>query len=116
MTKLHFVTVTYFLEVKHFNLYISETVRASAKMCGRQLPWNSVTAKIALCDLDLLFGGKKIFFVISFKRLELAQKCVASMCRFRHWPENGVIEKIVLCDLDLLFGGETFKMLIPLKQ
>ena len=68
---------------------------------------NSVTAKMALRDIDLPFRGKVIKIRISLKRQELALKCVEDICRFWHLPSNGVFAKIVLRDLDLLFNGET---------
>ena len=62
LRKLYYATVTYFLKVTKYNFYISETVRASAKLCGRhlwiirrQLPSKGVIAKNVLRDLDLLF-------------------------------------------------------------
>ena len=50
--------------------YISETVRASAKMCRRDcrflyLPSMGVIVNIALHDIYFLFGGKKCKIVIA---------------------------------------------------
>ena len=55
---MHSVTLNYFLEVDILRLYISEMVRASARMTGKHLPSNGVIAKIALRDLDLLSRSK----------------------------------------------------------
>ena len=46
-------------EVDILRRYISEMVRASARMTGRHLPSNGVIAKIALRDLDLLSRSNK---------------------------------------------------------
>ena len=61
----------FFLKVKIKNVYISETVRASLKICGRHL--NILTfaiefVKIALLELDLLFGGQQSKIVTCLKR------------------------------------------------
>ena len=86
MRKYHSVTLTYFLEVNICKRYISETVRASVKMCGRQcrfryLPLNGVIAKITLRDLDLICEGKFFLIVIYLKRQELEQKFVGDIGR-----------------------------------
>ena len=63
LRKLHFVTVTYFLEVQIWNCYIFETATADAKnvwetyvesdICHRMVQLR----KIAFRDINLLFEG-----------------------------------------------------------
>ena len=79
------------------------------------MPSNGVSATIALCDLDLLFEGKKCKICIYLKRKELAQKFMGHICRFWHLSSNDVIAKIAFHDLDLLFEDQNSKILISLK-
>ena len=60
--------MTNFLKVKILKCYISETGKASTKICGdicKFLHWpsNGVIVKVLLFDFDRLFEGKKIFFM-----------------------------------------------------
>ena len=62
-----------FWRSKMLNCYTSVTVRASAKCVGDicrcwYLPSNGVIAKIAHCDLELVFEGHKFLIFISLKR------------------------------------------------
>ena len=66
------MTLTFVLEVIKKN-YISETVRASAKMCGRYLYILTFTiewfiAKFALRDLVPFFEGHECKMLLSLKR------------------------------------------------
>ena len=71
-----------FEDNKIWNVNISETVRAGAKMHGtafRDFYIQHRTASLQTlysCDIDLFFEGKQFETLISMKPRELEQKCV----------------------------------------
>ena len=70
IAKIGFVTLTYFLKINIFVIFISETMRGSAKMCGRQLKILTIViewcnSEIEIRDLDLLFERQVFENVIS---------------------------------------------------
>ena len=74
---------------------------------------NGVTENIVLHDLDLQYGGNKIYlFFISGTEMDSIKICFGDICRYWHFPTNGIITKIILRDLDLLFGSQNSRMLI----
>ena len=67
-----FRTMYYFLNVKHYYFYISETVGANAEMLGHicgysRLPSNAAIANIIFRDLDLFL---EIIIILNFYILE----------------------------------------------
>ena len=72
-----------------------------------------VIAKIAFCELDLLFEGN-----LKKKKISEMVRASAQMYvrHFLHLSSTCVKTKIVLHDLDLLFNDKKFEILISQKQ
>ena len=80
------------------------------------LPSNGVVAKIAIRDLDLLFGGQIFTIFYIFETVRSSAKCVGDICRFYHLPFKGLFSNIAISDIDLLFGGQILNLFISLKR
>ena len=80
METLQKLILTYFWRSTIWNVKICETKLAQNCMDDFYrfwyLPSNGIIAKTLLCDLGLLFEGKKFKTLISLKQSEIVQKCI----------------------------------------
>ena len=103
---------------KIWNVYITATVRTSAKLLGMTMIYFGIPYRMALLrmlyfgDIDLYFHGHK--FVISLKRWGSAKICTIIFTEVDRYssPSNYVFATVVLRDLDLNFKGKKFETFI----
>ena len=88
LQKLYYVNLNYFLKVKNYKkIYISETVKASAKMCVDFGICHQMVSLRKLYSVILTY-----FLKVKIKKI-LSVKRVGDIGSLWHLPSNGVIAK-----------------------